>query len=405
MSDSALAGVKVIEYCDMVSGPYCAKLMADLGAEVIKIEKPGTGDEARRRGPFLNDIPHPERSGLFLYLNTSKLGITLNPGTPTGKKIFTGLVKDAHILIEDTTPGTMEQLGLGYEDLKKINPSLIMTSITPYGQTGPYRGYKAYHLNTYHMSGQAYFSYSIPASVKEGQAIKPPVRGGGYVGDYDAGLSAAVATMAALYQQGLSGIGQHIDVSKEDALISLDRVDIGTFANDPEAGSRRHGMLGGLVPCKDGYVVITAPQQHQWEALVKLMGNPEWALGEKTKDEFARSENAPELQPLIEEWMRQHTREEIYHQGQSFSCPIGPVNSAADVWDSPQYQERKFFVEIDHPEAGKLSYPSTSYKLSESPWQASRAAPLLGEHNEEIYCQRLGYTRDDLVRMKAAGVI
>ena len=399
--EQALAGVRVLEYCEMVSGPYCAKLLADLGAETIKIEKPEIGDEARRRGPFLNDIPHLERSGLFLYLNTNKLGITLNLETPTGKKVFTELVSDTDILIEDTTPGTMERLGLGYETLKEVNPSLIMTSITPYGQTGPYREYKAHHLNTYHISGQAHFSYTNTMHPDQ-----PPVKGGGYVGDYDAGLSGAVVTMAALYKRNLSGVGQHIDVSKEEALISLDRVDIDTFANEGAAATRnRRGMLGGLMPCKDGYVVIVAPQQHQWKALVELMGNPEWAQGEKCKDEFTRAENAAELQPLIEEWMRQHTREEIYHRGQSFSCPVGPINSAADVFNSPQIKEREFFVEIDHPEAGRLSYPSVSYKFSETPWQASRAAPLLGEHNQKVYCSRLGYTEEKLAEMKASGII
>jgi crotonobetainyl-CoA:carnitine CoA-transferase CaiB-like acyl-CoA transferase len=402
MSEAALAGVKVLEYCEMVSGPYCAKLLADLGAEVVKIEKPQIGDEARRIGPFLNKVNHPERSGLFLYLNTSKLGITLNLETTTGKKLFNELVKDVDILVEDTTPGTVERLGLGYETLKGINPSLIMTSVTPYGQTGPYREYKARHLNIYHISGQAYFSYNV-----ERLPGQPPVQGGGYVGDYDAGLSAAVATLAALYRRGFNSIGQHIDVSREEALISLDRVDIGAFANEGADTSkrRRRGMLGGMMPCKDGYVVIAAALQQQWEGLVKLMGSPEWATGGKCKDEFARYDNAAELQPLIEKWMLQHTKEEIYHGGQKFGCPTGPVNSAAEVFDSPQIEARGFFVDIDHPEAGTLSYPSASYKFSETPWQASRAAPLLGEHNREVYCQRLGYTEKQLAKMKASGVI
>lgn len=401
MSEAIFAGVKVLEHCELVSGPYCAKLLADLGAETIKIEKPNTGDEARRRGPFLHDIPHPERSGLFLYLNTNKLGITLNLETSTGKRLFIELVKNTDILVEDTAPGTMEYLGLGYDTLSEVNPSLIMTSITPYGQTGPYRGYKAHHLNIYHISGQAHFSYT-----EKRRPNQPPLRGGGYIGDYDAGLSGAVATVAALYKRNLSGIGQHIDVSKEEALISLDRVDIGAFTNDAVAAmKRRRGMLGGLMRCKDGYVIIVAPQQHQWEALVKLMGNPEWAQGEKCKDEFVRAENADELQPLIEEWMLQHTRDEIYHRGQSFSCPVGAVNSAADVFNSPQMNARGFFVEIDHPEAGKLRYPSAPYKLSETPWQVSRAASLLGEHNLEVYCGRLGYSTEELAEMKASGII
>lgn len=403
MSESALAGVKVLEYCEMVSGPYCAKLMADLGAEVIKIEKPGIGDEARRKGPFLNDIPHPERSGLFLYLNTSKLGITLNPETESGKRIFTELVRDADILIEDTTPGTMERLRLGYQALSKINPSLIMTSITPYGQTGPYREYKAYYLNLHHMSGQADIAYTIPGAQTESRSsekyhnVKPVATG--YVGDYDAGLNGAVATMAALYQRSLSNNGQHIDISKEESLISLDRLDISLTS-----GVQPGKVLCGLMPCKDGYIMIVPLQQHQWEALVKLMGNPEWALGENCKDEFARWDNAPELQPLIEEWMLQHTRDEIYHLGQSFRCPVGKVQSAADVFDSPQMKAREFFVEIEHHEAGKLNYPSVGYKLSKTPWQAS-AAPLLGQHNQEIYSGRLGYTQDELAKLQDSGII
>ncbi len=400
MNQSALAGVKVLEYCQMVCGPYCAKLLADLGAEVMKVEKPVTGDQARSRGPFLHDIPHPERSGLFLYLNTNKYGVTLDPASSAGKVIFLELVKWADVLIEDTAPGTMERLGLEYGSLKEVNPSLVMTSITPFGQTGPYRGYKAHLLNIYHASGQASFSFTE----KHGGDI-PPVKGGGYVGDYDAGLSGAVATLAALYRRGPDGTGQHIDVSRQEALISLDRVDISAAANDPNATARRRGMLGGLMPCKDGYVMVIAPQQHQWEAMVKLLGNPEGAHSEKCKDEWTRSENAAELQPLIEEWMLRHNKDEIYHRGQSFGCPVAPINSAADVYDSPQVKHREFFTEIEHPEAGKLSYPTAPYRLSETPWRATSAAPLLGEHNDSIYRKRLGCSEEELAKLKEKGVI
>ncbi len=398
--EQALSGVKVLEYCNLVSGPYCSKLIADLGAEVIKIEEPGNGDKARSRGPFPNDNPDLERSALFLYLNTNKLGITLNLNNPAGKKIFTELVKNTDILIEDTVPGSMEDLGLGYDILKEVNPSLIMTSITPYGQTGPYRGYKSHHLNIYHSSGQAQFSYSMSSD-----SGIPPVKGGGFIGDYDAGLSGAVATLAAYFKRILGGTGQHIDISRQEALISLDRIDIGSFTNDTSMVERRRGMLGGLMRCKDGYVVVLAPQQHQWEAMMNMMGNPEWSKGEKCKNEFTRSEHAGELQPLINEWMLQRTKNEIFHLGQSYGCPAAPVNSTADVLSSPQMQERGFFADITHPMAGNLRYPSASYKLSETPWQANRAAPLLGEHNQEIYGRRLGHSSKQLVEMKASGVI
>jgi crotonobetainyl-CoA:carnitine CoA-transferase CaiB-like acyl-CoA transferase len=398
--EQALSGVKVLEYCNFVSGPYCSKLIADLGAEVIKIEEPSTGDEARRRSPFPDDMPNPERSGLFLYLNSNKLGITLNLASTAGKKVFKELVKNADILVEDTSPGTMDDLGLGYDILKEVNPSLIMTSITPYGQTGPYSKYKAHHLNIYHSSGQAQFSYTMSH-----ESGLPPVKGGGFLGDYDAGLSGAVATLAALFKRILGGTGQHIDISRQEALISLDRIDIGSFTNDESMLERRRGMLGGLMPCKDGYVVVLAPQQHQWEAMMKMMGNPEWSEGEKCKDEFTRSEHAGELQPLINEWMLQHTKDEIYHLGQSYGCPSAPVNSTADVFNSPQMKERGFFVDITHSQVGKLSYPSASYKLSETPWQVNCAAPLLGEHNQQIYCGRLDFTKEELAEMKVSGVI
>src|SRR3989304_3206254 len=146
MDDRALSGLKVVEYARFISGPFCAKLLADLGAEVIKVEEPGTGDEARRRGPFLNDVPHPERSGLFLYLNTNKLGITLDVGNPKGAGIFRQLVAEADILVENNPPARMKELGLDYEALREINPRLIVTSITPFGQTGPYRDYKSTNL-------------------------------------------------------------------------------------------------------------------------------------------------------------------------------------------------------------------------------------------------------------------
>ncbi|MCK4242122.1 MAG: CoA transferase, partial [Dehalococcoidia bacterium] len=158
MAEKALAGVKVLEFASFVSGPYCVKLLADLGAEVAKIEKPGVGDEARRRGPFPNDIPHPERSGLFLYLNTNKLGITLDVNSQTGKRIFKQLVEWADILVEDNPPKVMEELGFDYETLKTINPQLVMTSLTPFGQSGPYRDYKAYGLNISHGSGSGYLT-------------------------------------------------------------------------------------------------------------------------------------------------------------------------------------------------------------------------------------------------------
>jgi len=401
MAQTALAGVKVLEYAQMVSGPYCSKLLADLGAEAIKIEEPGVGDEARRREPFPNDIPHPEKSGLFLYLNSNKLGITLNLQTTTGRAIFEELIKGTDVLIEDNRPSAMKELRMDYESLAEVNPRLIMASITPFGQTGPYRDYKAYPLNSYHGSGSA----SILADIVPGE-IERPVKGGGYLGDYDSGLCAAAAVVGALYRRLFTGVGQHIDVSKQEALLSLERVEIGRYAmGDSRSTVSVQRMVGGLHRCKDGYVVITIPMQHQWEALAKLIGKPEWIKEESYKDEFARAAHAEELNARIGEWMINHTKDEIYHRGQELSCPIGAISTAEELLNSEQLKARDFFMEVDHPKIGRVKFPAAPYRFSKTPWRLERPAPLLGEHNEEIYRRRLGYTKEDLVRMRAAGTI
>ena len=400
MTQGALQGVRLLEYGQMVSAPYCAKLLADLGAEVIKIEEPPAGDSARARGPFPDDIPHPEKSGHFLYVNTNKLGITLDPRTPTGRLIFQRLAQQADVLIEDRPPGEMERLGLDYATLSALNPALIVTSITPFGQTGPYKDYKSYHLNLYHASGHSSFIYVTP----KGDDQEAPVVGGGWVGEYDAGLSAAVATIAALMARLADGEGQHIDVSKFDTMITLERVAVGRYANDPTP-SPLPGMVAGLLPCQDGHVVMTPAQNHQWDALVQLMDNPAWAQDERCRDEVSRAQNLDYIQPRLEQWLAQERKEDLYHRGQALSLPIGPVRTTAEIMQWPQTRQRGFFAEIDHPVAGRLEYPTAAYRLSETPWRAWRPAPLLGEHNEEVYCRRLGFSRQDLVRLAGAGVI
>jgi CoA:oxalate CoA-transferase len=405
MEDKALKGIKVLEYCNMISGPFCTKLMADLGAEVIKVEPPDVGDEARMRGPFPGDVPHREKSGLFLYLNTNKFGITLDPGSPRGSKIFKALVREADVLIENRPLGDMEQMGLGYEDLEKINPGLIMTSIKPFGRSGPYKDYKAYSLNISHVSGQGYLLPLLSPN-----SDRPPVKAGGNSSDYDPGLVTVVAVMAALFWKGVTGKGQFIELSKQEALMSMQRVESVTFANGGPSmsrlGARQGRQPGGILPCKDGYIVLVTPQDRQWEAFVKLMGDPEWSKGELNRDADARSKHALEINEEIIKWTMKHTKKEIFTKGQALSCPIAPVNSPKDVVESEQMEARKFFDEMVHPEVGRLKkFPSAPFKMSKTPWRLDRPAPLLGQHNEEIYSERLGYTADELAQLKKANVI
>lgn len=402
-SERALEGVKVLEYCSCVSGPYCAKIMADFGAEVFKIEPPGVGDEARRLGPFPGGIPNQEKSGFFLYLNTNKRGLTLNPARSEGKKIFEQLVQEADVLIQDQPPGRMEKLGLEYDDLKKINPGLIEVSITPFGLSGPYRDYKAYNLNTTHVSGQGYLLPLISPNLD-----RAPVKVGDHVSEYDPGLVAVVAVLAALFWKGVSGQGQFIELSKQEALISMQRVESVTYAKDGiclDRTGRQIRMTGGVLPCKDGYVVIVTPQEPQWLALMELIGNPEWSKEKWCQDRRQRNQRADEINGWITEWLMVHTKDEIFRKGQALSCPISPVHSAEDLVVSEQLAARDFFEENEHPVMGRVKFPTTPYRFSESPWRLERSAPLLGQHNEEIYCSRLGFSKEELLKLKGRGVI
>ncbi|MFH1484774.1 MAG: CoA transferase [Chloroflexota bacterium] len=404
MCSAALSHVKAVEFCHTPAGSYCAKLIADVGAEMIKVEEPRRGDFSRRRGPFPGDKPHSERSGLFLYLNTNKLGVTLDASTATGNEILAKLCQDTDVLIEDNPPGKMEELGLDYQTLRALNPGLIMASVTPFGQTGSHKDFKAYGLNSYHAGGDAFVlqSSGLPLSLDE-----PPVAAGRFAGDFEAGTMAAVAVMAALYGRIFTGSGQHIDVSRQEALMYLNANILAKYPNYktiPSRSTQRYDY-GGMMPCKDGYVVIQAVEEHLWQGLVEVMGSPEWAKEERFKDKFSRAANQDELNRLLTEWLAEHTREEVAAKVREKGVPVGRVLTIEEIMNYKQYEAREFFTELEHPEAGKLKYPTASYFSTERMWSGRRAAPLLGEHNQVVYCEKLGYSKEDLVKMTQAGII
>jgi crotonobetainyl-CoA:carnitine CoA-transferase CaiB-like acyl-CoA transferase len=377
--------------------------MADLGAEVIKIEPPGTGDDARSKGPFVNDKPHHELSGLFLHVNTNKLGITLDVATETGKGIFKDLVRQADVLIEDNPPGRMGELGLGYGDLEAINPRLVMTSITPFGQTGPYRDFKAYELNSCHAGGEGYL---LPLHSYDDD--REPVKAGDIVTDSICGLSSCLATLSATFIAGATGEGQYIDVSKQAVLMSLVQQHVATYANTEELHTRvRRGFLMVLpMECRDGYIMITVVTNREWQSLVECMGNPAWADDEKFMSWAGRHWWAgTEINPRVQEWVRQFKKDELFEKLQANGVSAVPVASAEDLVNSVQMAERGFFMPIDHPEAGTIRYPTAPYQFSETPWRGERAAPLLGEHNELVLCQRLGFSREELAKLAEAGIV
>jgi len=407
MSDKALTGLKVIEWADFIAGPYCGKLLADFGAEVIKIEKPGCGDEARLRGPFPDHIPDPEKSGLFLYLNCNKLGITLNAETATGKKILEDLLKSADILIEDHPPAENEKLGFSYVDLQKVNPNLIVVSITAFGQTGPYRDYKGYAINASALGGQ-----SVCAGEPGREPLTPPL----CVGHYQSGAAGATAALAAVFAREVNGHGQQVDISEAQVWATL-------HTGNQESSFIMHGMKRmrwghrtpgvypyTILPCKDGFMSMIAIQGYQWKRFLELMGGgevPEWYSNEpKYQDRRELSlKYADEMDEKLAPWLTSHTKAEIYEECLENRVPFAPVRNLEEVVNDDHLKIREYFVEVDHPVAGKFKYPGAPGKFSETPWSIVNPAPLLGQHNEEIYCKRLSYSRQDLADLRRGGII
>jgi CoA:oxalate CoA-transferase len=400
---SALSGIKVLEFGDFVACPYCGKQLSNMGAEVIKVERPGLGDKSRSYGPFPQDLPDFEKSGLFLFLNTNKSSISLNLETATGIKIFKELLKWADVLIEDHLPRELARLGLSYRVIKEINPSLVMTSITPFGQTGPYRNYKGCDLVNCHSGSNA---FGNPDEGTQDPDTHPPLKTPSHSSDVISGVTAAVCTMGAVMGRKLWNSGTHVDVSQQEAVASMGRQQLAFYSVQGITPSREYGRkkFGGfLYRCKDGYVVIWIGPHYP--LVVKMMGNPDWAEAEMFANPLMRNDYIGELNQLITVWTLEHTTEEINQLALEYGVPCSLVRTVKDLLSDEQLDYRRFWEEVEHPVAGKFKYPGPPFRASATPGRIERPAPLLGEHNEKVYCQVLGYERSDLIRMRQLGVI
>ena len=416
---SLLEGCRVLDVADE-KGMLCGKLLGDLGADVVKIEPPG-GDSARNIGPFYKDIPHPEKSLHWFYANLHKRGITLNLETPDGREIFNRLVENADIVVESFEPGYMESLGLGYPELEKINPGIIVTSITPFGQTGPYAHYKATDLVGVAMGGMVQIF---------GELDRPPNRISAPQFYFLGGLHGAVGSMVAYYHRELTGVGQHVDVSCQQAVVlSLfliaeiwDMLKFNYRGLGPSYGGR---MPDGTVvfnrvifPCKDGYVflLLTGGAAASWvnssKALVEMANQEGMALEMKdypweemdtlkvTQEDFNRFTQS--IGPFIET----KTKAELLNAALERDIILAPVSTLKDVAESPQLAFRGFWEKVEHPELGEtITYPGCPIETSEIPYRVQRRAPLIGEHNEEVYVEELGYSKEQLVVLKNRGII
>ena len=407
MPDQALCNIKVLDFTQHVAGPYCTKLMADQGADVIKVERPGTGDVARRLGPYPDDVPHPERSGLFLHLNTNKRSITLDLSTHAGRDIARKLAAESDVVVESFRPGTMESFGLDYQSLKSVNPKLVMTSISDFGQTGPYRDYRGSDIIFYAMVGEMFST---------GLADREPVKLGHNVILYQAGATASVGTMGALFlaldpEDGKAD-GQHVDVSiMETQVGSIDRrmTALIAYQYTGEINGRENyggsGYPNGVFPCEDGYFAIAGSRVY-FTRVVKMLGSPEslqdprWYAPESQSD--------PELKQEFEQtflpWILSKSKQQAWEAAQNQRVLSGPLNTIQDLVNEPFFNKRGAFAQVDHPQTGPINQPGRPFIMSETPWTLRRPAPLLGEHNKEVLTE-LGYETEDSIRLRELGGI
>ena len=402
MSGQALEDVRVLDLTWYFTGPYCTKLLADYGAQVLKVERTGIGDPARGLGPFQNDDPHPEKSAVFFFLNCNKKGITLNLKTALGKKIFFDLIKDTDIVVESFAPGTMESLGLSYEILTELNPNLVMASISNFGQTGPYRDFKATDLILTAMGNEMY-SHGLPDL--------PPLKNPLTRDLIGMGATAAAGVMAAIYGAKWKGTPQHLDISiMELLLMGVDYRMACLVAYQYSGRVNQRIQFGGggavgPVACKDGYVEIVSSVA-SFPRILKMIGDERLKDPEFLEtDIFLRKpERLEEFNAVWYAWLAEHTKKELDTLFTEIKLQASPYATPSEVLSDRHFTERGCFIEVDHPVMGKVKTLGRPFIMEKTPWCFKMPAPLLGQHNAEVY-GRMGYSREDLVMLTQQGVI
>jgi len=395
--ENTLAELRVLDLSRGAAGAYASKLLADYGADVIAVEPLG-GSPLRRQGPFAGDKPNRETGALWLYLGTNKRSVTLNIETATGQAIFRRMAEEAAVLIEDFQPGRMEALRLGYEALLRIKRRLILVSITPFGQTGPRAGWKATNLTSFASGGQMSLT---------GDPDREPLVNGGQQAEYQAGLNAFAAAAVAAVNADTYEVPQHIDISMQECMAAALELYLPWWAYLKRDISQRKGnilsAMVGMYPAKNGHIGLHIMPRN-FPAFARAMGRPELADDPRFKTNFARLQNNDELEAIVYQWASEQDAMEVYHRAGEERAPMAAVHSVGDLLESAQLRAREFFREIEHPAAGALTYPGPQFRMSEVEWTPG-PAPLVGEHNVELYCEEMGMDREDLVRLRAAGVV
>ena len=396
-SSGLLNNLRVLDLGQGVSGPFCARLLADQGAGVIKVEPP-EGDPARRMGPFAGDEPHSEKSIPFLYLNTNKRSITLNLSTATGRALLHVLARWADVLVENFEPRLRSSLGLDDESVRAINPRLVVTSITSFGSSGPYCDWRATDLVTSAVSGLMYHS---------GDADKEPLRSALSQSLYVAGMNGAAATLVALYHRLSRGLGGRVDVSVAECMTAHLVQATASYAYTGGIRGRRpaHGApLEELMPCQDGHAVVSAQGSQPFGAVADLLGVEELKEPAFSTAE-ARIIHGEALERLVLQGLARWKKDDLFHAANKQRLVFGLAQGPDDLYRCPHLRERQFFVPVHHPVAGDAEYPCHSIHLSEGSFGMRSPAPLLGEHNTEVYRGIVGLSEAEIVRLRNLAVI
>ncbi|MBM3139042.1 MAG: CoA transferase [Chloroflexi bacterium] len=389
-----LSGLRVLDIGREVAGPVCGRLLARLGADVIRVESPGTGDPARRRGPFRAGAAHGESGPLHLYVNEGKRGVAIDLRTASGRDLFLNLVAKSDAVVENFEPRVLGKLDLAYATLAAARPEIVLTSISTFGDGGPYRDYRATELTVFAMGGHMY---------RSGDAARQPLRMGGWPSQYLVALHAAYATLVALRLAEERGVGQHVTLSIFESQVTAHAqamVEVSYYAEETGACTPRGAMGLRGVRARDGMAMVTA-QEQQMGRLAELVGAPP-ELGRV--DPMNREGGRRALLEHVARWAEGHTKREVYELGQAMHIPASYPADPADLLASPQYRHRGFIESVDHPEAGRVAIPGIPFRWAGST-APPRPAPRLGEHNAEVFGGLLGLSGAQLAQLAGAGVI
>ena len=400
-----LQGFRVLDVSTGIAGAYCTKLLADYGARVIKIESPRAGDPLRRQSPFQDDAPHPEKSGLFLFLNTGKEGVTLDLETQTGRHLFRRLCKEADAVVESFPPDKAQVLGISYDSVAESNPALVVTSLNDFGSEGPRRNDKMTNLTVFAVS-----AYMNPM----GDPKDPPVQPGGPFSGFLSGMFGCYSTLIAYLSALYDGQGQQVEVSRLEAVLASLIYDVTqySYTGVPRQRHGRHytkrqALRISVQPTMDDYIAsIIGPGYERWAALWEaLMGMPEVLDDERFLTLEGQEAHIDELEAKVQSWLSEHKSEEVFHLGQSFRLLFAQFLTMKDVFHNEHLRARNYFQQVEHPVLGEVELPGTPWRFSATPADKLRPAPTLGQHNQSVYAELLGLERADLVLLRAGGVI